>query len=891
MSPNHDGKHAGEKPGWSIQRRLVLLLCILLFPTLIIQVYVYFDRFENRRAEELQANLEVARAAAKSFEAYIMDVVHTELVIGLALPAHPVGSRESDRILRETRDDNPAILDVFWMEPGGAVVGASSKDYLGLDFSDRSFREEIKNGREWAIGELTWEPGLGKPGFIIGRGIRNAQHQLLGIVGAMVEPDLLDSALGIERAKGAAVSIIDNTGRLVFRYPRIYPSWDERNLLARLPQLRKALNGVEYAWVGATIYKDAIGIVANVPIRGIGWLAAADLREKEALAAIRATLLPQTIFFLVLTVVAFSAALAFSREISASIAKLTMHARALGRGETHDSIAVSGAAELHELAGAFNKMAEDIALREQERTRAEIALRESEEHFRLLFEKSPVGAALVDLDHRFKRVNESFCKMVGYSEQELLSLRFTDITHTNDQQKSLSVLRKLACGETDYFKIEKRYIRKDGAVIWASTSVRVMCNAEGSPLQFMPIVEDITERKLMEEELYRSRDELELRVWERTAELTESRERYQKLYSLLRRISDNVPDMIWVKDMDDRFLFVNKAMCDKLLLCSTPDEAVGKTALFFSELERSAGKEHVFGDLCGSDLLVKQTRMPGRFLESGNIRDEYLVLDVYKAPFYSESGELIGTVGCGRDITKEKTIEDALRKSEEQHRLLSAKLISVQEEERKRIGAEIHDSIGQTLAAVKFWVETALQFRKAGNDVAALDHLQNFIPTLQQSIEETRNIYMGLRPSMLEDMGLLATLEWYRRECMRLFPQRHIELETRIAEEDISDILKICIFRITQEALNNVARHSQAEWVDISVSRNEHGIQLVVSDDGVGMDLDQILQRSSARGLGLSGMKERAELAGGTFSIESSPGEGTTIRCIWPVSDSSAEKS
>ena len=230
---------------------------------------------------------------------------------------------------------------------------------------------------------------------------------------------------------------------------------------------------------------------------------------------------------------------------------------------------------------------------------------------------------------------------------------------------------------------------------------------------------------------------------------------------------------------------------------------------------------------------------------------------------------------------KERTA--ALEKANEELRQIPSKLISVLEEERKRLASELHDSIGQTLAAVKFWVEMALKLRDEGDGSAALDRLEQFVPTLQRSIEETRSIYMGLRPPMLDSAGLLATLEWLRHECMKLYPQRHIELETGVAEEEIPETLKINIFRIAQEALNNIAKHSKAEWVDISLSKNVGEIELVVSDDGVGMDLGLILQASTARSLGLTSMRERTELTGGSFSIKSAPGEGTTIRASWPI--------
>jgi len=241
---------------------------------------------------------------------------------------------------------------------------------------------------------------------------------------------------------------------------------------------------------------------------------------------------------------------------------------------------------------------------------------------------------------------------------------------------------------------------------------------------------------------------------------------------------------------------------------------------------------------------------------------------------------------CGARDKLEQRVQERtaeLEKANADLREIPSKLIAVQEEERKRLASELHDSIGQTLAAVKFWVEIVLKLRDEGDGSAAMDRLEQFVPILQRSIEETRNIYMGLRPPMLDNVGLLATLEWLRGECMKLYPQRHIELETEVAEEEITKNLKVNIFRIAQEALNNIAKHSKAEWVDISLSKNGGEIELVVSDDGVGMDLDLILQTSTARSIGLTSMRERAELTGGNFSIDSTRGEGTTIRACWPI--------
>ena len=231
-----------------------------------------------------------------------------------------------------------------------------------------------------------------------------------------------------------------------------------------------------------------------------------------------------------------------------------------------------------------------------------------------------------------------------------------------------------------------------------------------------------------------------------------------------------------------------------------------------------------------------------------------------------------------------KHTEETLAHSEEQLRLLSTQRLITQEEERRKIARELHDSIGQSLAAIKFNVENVLGKIDRERDASVTESLEMVIPIIRNAMEEARRIYTGLRPTLLDDLGVIATLSWFCREFGRTYRNICVEFQLDLEEGMIPEQLKIVIFRIVQEALNNIARHSRAELVNLDLARNDGRIELTVEDNGTGFDLDAALAKSgNEKGLGIAGMKERTELAGGSFSIKSIPGEGTVIHAIWPV--------
>jgi signal transduction histidine kinase len=247
-----------------------------------------------------------------------------------------------------------------------------------------------------------------------------------------------------------------------------------------------------------------------------------------------------------------------------------------------------------------------------------------------------------------------------------------------------------------------------------------------------------------------------------------------------------------------------------------------------------------------------------------------------------DARQIEGFVSNVQVILDRRKIEESLLQSQNELRLLSSQLLTAEENERKRIAAELHDGIGQSLSAIKFGVENAVKIMDEDTTVASVKSLEALIPLVQETVEEVRRMQTDLRPPVLDDLGILATLGWFCREFQIIYSGLRIEKQINIEENELPDPLKTVIYRVLQEAMNNIAKHSKADLVALSLRKTDNSIELVIADNGRGFDLEKAISVENAkRGLGLSSMKERTELSGGAFSIKPIKGKGTTIRASW----------
>ncbi|MFA5867691.1 MAG: MEDS domain-containing protein [Actinomycetota bacterium] len=341
----------------------------------------------------------------------------------------------------------------------------------------------------------------------------------------------------------------------------------------------------------------------------------------------------------------------------------------------------------------------------------------------------------------------------------------------------------------------------------------------------------------------------------------------------LRLLSEQVPAIIWVADKN--MIITSYTGSGMNSLGVTADQRIG-TNIANEEMNLPDSIRRTVLDACQQALDGKPTRynatLDGRHWES-NV-----------SPFRNEAGEIIGIIGVSYDSTDifERDLE--ISQSKQQLKDLSAKLLEAHELERKRVAGDIHDSIGQYLAAIGMRAKGAMNLLETGKSDEATKSLESLLPLIKQSVKDVRRIQADLRPSLLDELGIIATINWYLKEFRTTFPEAAVRKRISVDEAEISDILKPNIFRILQESLNNAAKHSRASRVTISLTRNKDRLVLKISDNGCGFDTQETYKNEDgSKGLGLKSMRERAELSGGKFSVRSQPGDGTTIEASWPI--------
>jgi PAS domain S-box-containing protein len=491
---------------------------------------------------------------------------------------------------------------------------------------------------------------------------------------------------------------------------------------------------------------------------------------------------------------------------------------------------------------------EDILVKE-DLSNDDILVREDLSNIDFLFKQlcgiSVDGMRVIDDEGKILMVNDSFCKIFRMNKDQLLGYPFSVVYASGEQEAVLKTYRDDILNNKLKTFFERENTLQDGKKAWFEFSNSILTLPDGKKIT-LSIIKDITERKRSE------------------IELLESELKYRTLFN-------NTNDAIFVTILSDEksygdFIEVNDAACLKL----------GYTKEEFLKLSPSA----IISPRNINDFnLNMQQVMKARHVIFDSVhraKDKKLIpVEISSHLFFYNNKPTVLSVA--RDITERKRAEEKLKRTSKLLRELATHLQSIREEERSMIAHEIHDELGQVLTALK--IQLLLFARKLNKDQKVLkEKIFSLSDMVDSSVESVQKISSKLHPAILDELGLTAAIEWQTEEfekltgikCTLVLPDEEIKLDKNKST---------AVFRILQEALTNIARHSGAASASISLLKYNLDICLEIKDTGKGITQEQIKDYKS---LGIHGIEERVLVFGGSVYIEGIPGKGTTVKIEIP---------
>jgi len=466
--------------------------------------------------------------------------------------------------------------------------------------------------------------------------------------------------------------------------------------------------------------------------------------------------------------------------------------------------------------------------------------------FGQLWDISVDGMRLVDENGNILLVNDSFCKIFQMEKEQLLGKPFSIVYDKDEQEDALKTFQTDIRNNKIKTLFDRENTLCNGKKAWFEFSNSFL-TLPGENKITLSIIKDISERK---------KSEIELR---------ESESKYKMLFN-------NANDAVFVTQLSDEksygdFIEVNEVACTRL----------GYTKEEFLQLSPSAivSQKDIYDFNLNMDRLFKERHVVYDLVHRA--KDKKLIpVEINSHLFFYNDKPTV--LSIARDITERKQAEEKLKRTSKLLRELATHLQSIREEERTMIAQEIHDELGQVLTALK--IQISLLAKKLNKNQESLKaKINSLSDMIDASVESVQKISAKLRPGILDELGLIAAIEWQTEEfekltnikCSIVLPKEEL-----ILEKDKST----AIFRIFQEALTNIARHSQATKAQISLLNHQSYISLEIQDNGKGITQDQIKDFKS---LGIHGMEERAMVFGGQVYIEGIAGKGTTVKVEIPI--------
>jgi len=494
---------------------------------------------------------------------------------------------------------------------------------------------------------------------------------------------------------------------------------------------------------------------------------------------------------------------------------------------------------------------------ETEHKHVEEILQESEEKYRSFVEKFGGIAFRGDKNFKIEFFHGAVNEITGYVEDAFVEdkLKWTDIIHKDDLPWILDDVKRVIFEKLPSSEREYRIISKDKKVKWVVERVNIVFDSSGQVIGSQGTVHDITERKKAEEALKESEEKLKLSM-------------------------KSAREGMWEWDFTTDQAYFDDVCLQ--MLGYRPGEIQKKGEWWWTQWHpddvapaKKAVKDYLEGHAENYSVEFRLRNKSGKhvWISSNGV---VLRKDKNNKPLYM--------IGIHQDITERKKAEDALRKSQEDLRNLAAHLQSVREDERKSVAREIHDDVGQNLAALKMDMYM-LEKKLPREQKPLIDRMKTMMELTDSTVQTVRRIHEELRPTLLDGLGFVEAIKSYKKEFedkSEVTCELHIEPESI----DLSEERSLAFFRILQESMTNVRLHAGATKVKVSVREKDGKLELIVKDNGIGIVEDQLSKSDS---FGLIGIREQVDFLKGEVQIKGMPGKGTTLTLIIPLKTESQD--
>ncbi len=419
---------------------------------------------------------------------------------------------------------------------------------------------------------------------------------------------------------------------------------------------------------------------------------------------------------------------------------------------------------------------------------------------------------------------------------------FIEFVHPDDRQSTINEVEK-QLKDSPVALFENRYICKDGSYKW----LEWRATAADEKGVVYAAATDITERKRAEEALQ------------------QSEQKYRNLF-------ESSKDPIYITTQEGSFIDVNEAFFDLFGYTREDITDLNVKDIYVNPYERPIFQKKIEQRRFVKDYMLK-------FLKKNGEEMDCLVTATLRE---ADDGGVLGYQGVIRDITGNRRAEEELLRHQKQLRYLSSQLIEAQEKERKRISLELHDEMGQALTAVGLGLKEIEEKLPSDLYLTVEGNLADMNSIIERASEQVSELSLDLRPSLLDDLGLIPTLRWYFNKIGKR-TNLEIKFESIHLDERLDPDLETVLYRISQEALNNIVKHADAKHVIVRLERKQESIAFYIKDDGKGFDVQKTLMDQLKGRIGLIGMQERASIMRGSLSIQSRKGDGTVILAEIPV--------